>query len=57
MTSITTILALTPFLLTGGIGSDLQRPLALAIIGGMIVGTLVSLYFIPLGYYYLKRKK
>jgi multidrug efflux pump subunit AcrB len=56
MTSITTILALTPFLLTGGTGSDLQRPLALAIIGGMLVGTLVSLYFIPLSYYYLKRK-
>jgi multidrug efflux pump subunit AcrB len=55
MTSITTILALTPFLLTGGTGSDLQRPLALAIIGGMLVGTLVSLYFIPLSYYYLKR--
>ena len=56
MTSITTILALTPFLFTGGMGSDLQRPLALAIIGGMLVGTIVSLYFIPLCYYYLKRK-
>jgi multidrug efflux pump subunit AcrB len=55
MTSITTILALTPFLFTGGTGSDLQRPLALAIIGGMLVGTVVSLYFIPLSYYYLKR--
>ena len=55
MTSITTILALTPFLFTGGMGSDLQRPLALAIIGGMLVGTVVSLYFIPLCYYYLKR--
>jgi multidrug efflux pump subunit AcrB len=55
MTSITTILALVPFLFTKGLGSDLQRPLALAVIGGMLIGTLVSLYFIPLGYYYLKR--
>jgi multidrug efflux pump subunit AcrB len=54
MTSITTILALVPFLFTGGLGSDLQRPLALAVIGGMLVGTVVSLYFIPLCYYVLE---
>ena len=56
MTSLTTILALLPFLFTSGIGADLQKPLALAVIGGMTIGTLVSLYFIPLFYYYLKRK-
>lgn len=55
MTSITTILALIPFLFIGGPGSDMQRPLALAVIGGMTLGTLVSLYFIPLSYYYLNR--
>jgi multidrug efflux pump subunit AcrB len=55
MTSITTILALLPVLLTGGIGAELQRPLALAVIGGMVLGTVVSLYFIPLCYYYLSR--
>lgn len=57
MTSLTTILALLPFLFTSGLGADLQRPLALAVIGGMFLGTLVSLYFIPLCYYYLKREK
>jgi len=56
MTSLTTILAMTPFLFQKGMGAELQKPLALAIIGGMIVGTLVSLYFIPLMYYLLKRK-
>lgn len=55
MTSLTTILALLPFLFITGLGGDLQKPLALAVIGGMIVGTIVSLYFIPLFYYYLKR--
>ena len=55
MTSLTTILALVPLLFTSGLGSDLQVPLALAVIGGMTIGTLVSLYFIPLCYYYLKR--
>ncbi len=51
MTSLTTILAISPFLITGDKGSDLQYPLSIALIGGMIIGTLVSLYFIPLVYY------
>lgn len=55
MTSLTTILAMTPFLFQKGMGAELQKPLALAIIGGMIVGTVVSLYLIPLMYYLLKR--
>ena len=55
MTSITTILALVPLLFTTGLGAELQRPLALIIIGGMMIGTVVSLFFIPLCYYYLKR--
>lgn len=57
MTSITTVLALVPFLFGSDLGSELQKPLALAVIGGMVLGTLVSLYFIPLGYYYLYRNK
>jgi multidrug efflux pump subunit AcrB len=56
MTSITTILALVPVIWGSGIGSELQKPLALTIIGGMVLGTIVSLYFIPLCYYYLYRK-
>lgn len=57
MTSFTTVLALFPVLLSGGLGADLQKPLALAVIGGMVLGTLVSLYFIPLCYYYLTKNK
>jgi len=57
MTSITTILALLPFLFIEGMGGDLQKPLALAVIGGMTIGTFVSLYFIPICYYYLYRKR
>jgi len=55
MTALTAILALLPLLFFGGIGTDLQKPMALTIIGGMIVGTLVSLYVVPLFYYYLKK--
>ncbi|WP_167190958.1 efflux RND transporter permease subunit, partial [Wenyingzhuangia heitensis] len=53
MTSLTTILALVPMLFSSGVGVELQAPLAVALIGGMILGTIVSLYFIPLCYYYL----
>jgi multidrug efflux pump subunit AcrB len=50
MTSATTILALTPVLSGGGLGAELQRPLAYAVIGGLAAGTLASLYFVPLLY-------
>ena len=50
MTSITTILALLPILFANGLGAELQRPLAYAVIGGLVIGTLSSLYFIPLVY-------
>ncbi|NRB84128.1 MAG: efflux RND transporter permease subunit [Winogradskyella sp.] len=56
MTSLTTILALTPFLFISGLGAELQKPLALTVIGGMLIGTFISLYFIPLMYYQLSRK-
>jgi multidrug efflux pump subunit AcrB len=50
MTSITTILALVPILFTAGLGAELQFPLAIAVIGGLTVGTLASLYIIPIFY-------
>ena len=51
MTSLTTILAMVPMLFTSDMGSELQRPLAIAMIGSMIVGTLVSIFIIPLIYW------
>lgn len=57
MTSLTTILAVAPFLSHGDMGSDLQLPMSLTIISGMIVGTLVSVFFIPLAYYEIYRPR
>ncbi|CAA0152149.1 conserved membrane hypothetical protein [Tenacibaculum maritimum] len=57
MTSLTTILALLPFLFIGGLGAKLQKPLALTVIGGMLIGTFISLYFIPLMYTLLSKKE
>ena len=50
MTSITTILAVAPFLGRGNMGADLQYPMALVIIFGMSIGTLVSLFYVPAVY-------
>jgi multidrug efflux pump subunit AcrB len=57
MTSITTILAMVPFLFGNDLGSTLQKPLAWSIIGGMAIGTFISLYFIPICYYYLMKNR
>ena len=56
MTSLTTSLALVPILFTSGIGSDLQKPLAWVIIGGLTMGTFFTLWFIPLGYWFITKK-
>ena len=55
MTSLTTIFALVPMLWGNDIGTQLQRPMSITLIAGMTVGTFVSLFIIPLFYYYLER--
>ncbi|PHN01279.1 efflux RND transporter permease subunit [Flavilitoribacter nigricans] len=57
MTSLTTILASLPFLFGNDLGSMLQRPLAIGLIGGMIIGTLASLFMVPLLYDIVLSKK
>ncbi|MVM33410.1 AcrB/AcrD/AcrF family protein [Spirosoma sp. HMF4905] len=53
MTFLTTVLGLLPVLFSGGLGSELQQPLAQAVIGGMSVGVLASWTVIPLVYWRL----
>ena len=57
MTSLTTILAVCPFLSRGNMGDDLQYPMSIVIIVGMTVGTLVSLFVLPALYYSIYRRK
>lgn len=47
MTAITTGLGLLPLLLAEGTGSEVQRPLAVVVIGGLISSTLLTLLVIP----------
>ena len=57
MTSLTTMLAILPFLHRGDMGSALQYPLSLTIIVGMGIGTMVSLFMIPLFYYLIYKNR
>lgn len=57
MTSITTILALLPVIFSSGIGADLQRPLVYSVIGGLTIGTFTALYFVPLAYWFVSKRK
>ena len=54
MTFLTTVLGLLPVLFSGGLGAELQRPLALVVIGGMCVGVLVSWTVIPILYWLIE---
>ena len=50
MTSLTTILALLPLTLGIGEGAALRAPMALAVIGGLITSTILTLVVIPCVY-------
>jgi multidrug efflux pump subunit AcrB len=47
MTTLATIAGLVPLAFGWGAGADLQRPLAVAVIGGLLVSTAVSLLVLP----------
>lgn len=47
MTALTTALALFPLLFSHGIGSEVQRPLATVVVGGLITSTILTLLVIP----------
>lgn len=57
MTSLTTIIAMVPMMFADDLGSEIQKPLALAMISSMLVGTLVSLSVIPLVYWRIYKNR
>ena len=50
MTTATTVLALVPLAIMPGSGAEMQQPLGIAVIGGLTVSTLLTLYLIPIAY-------
>jgi multidrug efflux pump subunit AcrB len=57
MTSLTSIVCMAPLLFSYDMGSELEKPLAIATIGGMIIGTPISLFVVPLAYWRIYRNK
>ena len=47
MTALTSALGLVPLLFSSGVGSEVQRPLATVVIGGLITSTILTLLVIP----------
>lgn len=58
MTATTTILGLLPLLLSRGIGSEVQRPLAVVVVSGLLTSMLLTLFVIPslYGWFEARRK-
>ena len=50
MTTLTTILGLIPLAFGSGEGSEMEAPLAIAVIGGLALSTVLTLVFIPIMY-------
>jgi multidrug efflux pump subunit AcrB len=57
MTALTTIIALVTMAIDNSRGSEMLRPLAITTIGGMLYGTLLTLFFVPVIYSVFNRKK
>lgn len=57
MTATVAMLGLIPFLFAAGPGSEVQRPLAIVVIGGLITSTLLTLIVVPTLYRFFEEKR
>jgi cobalt-zinc-cadmium resistance protein CzcA len=56
MTATVAALGLLPAALATGIGSDVQRPLATVVVGGLVSATLLTLLVLPTAYHLIERR-
>jgi HAE1 family hydrophobic/amphiphilic exporter-1 len=56
MTTLCTLFGLLPLALGLGAGAELQKPLALAVIGGLSISTFITLLVMPVLYSLLEQK-
>jgi cobalt-zinc-cadmium resistance protein CzcA len=57
MTATTAMFGLAPLVFATGPGAEVQKPLAIVVIGGLITSTITTLYLLPLFYYRLENKR
>jgi cobalt-zinc-cadmium resistance protein CzcA len=57
MTATITIFSLAPLLFAQGPGSEIQRPLAVVVVGGLVTSTLMTLLVLPVLFGFLGAKK
>jgi HAE1 family hydrophobic/amphiphilic exporter-1 len=57
MTTLCTLFGLLPLALGLGAGAELQKPLALAVIGGLSISTFITLLVMPVLYSLLEQKR
>jgi len=56
MTASTAMFGLMPLVFATGPGAEIQKPLAIVVIGGLLTSTVTTLYLVPLFYYYMERR-
>jgi len=56
MTSATTILGMLPLAMSSGSGSEIWSPMGIAVIGGLIFSTIVTLILVPVIYHMMLRR-
>jgi heavy metal efflux system protein len=57
MTALVAALGLIPLLVASGPGSEIQRPLASVVVGGLVTSTLLTLFVLPILYRWLERRE
>jgi multidrug efflux pump len=56
MTSFSTILGILPIALALGAGSESRVPMGIAVIGGLLIASILTLYVIPAIYSYFSKE-
>lgn len=57
MTATTAMFGLMPLVFATGPGAEIQKPLAIVVIGGLVTSTITTLYLLPIFYLQLEKRK